>query len=257
MIKNLNSDEKKSDTKLLVWIIVGFFFIVWLCTPPGNKFMQICFWGNNTQFFIAKLQNKEETTAYKFHRNNAVYLAKMDMKKRALIEMDRAIESYPPYMPKSGLQKLYKDSAQLKLFYKDYHGALNDYTKVQELDVTDQFKIAMLYKVNGNNKHAISSCNSILNFDNRAYSGYLCIADIYAGVGRYDASVKVFNLLIDRVPGRAQYYADRANYKQLQGDISGYNADLAKAKELAPHMKFDSSLVEETLNPKVLTLTIL
>ena len=257
MIKNLKPETKKNDTKLLVMIIVGFLFIVWLCTPPGNKFMQICFWGNNTKFMIAKMQNKDETTAYKFYRNNAIYLAKMEMKDQALKEMDKAIESLPAYMPDSTLESLYKDRAQLKLFYRDYKGALNDYTKVSSsLDFNDYFKLAMLYKVNGNNKHAAQYCNKIIATDSTAYSGYLCLADVYAGIGRPDASVRIFDLLIDRVPGRAKYYADRAGYKLKMGDQKGNYDDMEKAKELAPSMDFDSSLVQETLEPKILTLTI-
>ncbi len=256
MIENLNKKEKKSDAKLLAWIIAGFIFIVWLCTPPGNKFMQICFWGNNTKFMIAKMQHKEETTAYKFYRNNAIYLAKMDMKKKALEEMDKAIQSLPAYMPDNILESLYRDRAQLRLFYNLYKGALNDYTKVKSLEFNDYFKLAMLYKVNGNNKYAVQNCNKIISMDSTAYAGYLCLADVYDGIGRPDASVRIFDLLIDRVPGRAKYYADRAAYKLKTGDKQGHFVDMEKAKELAPHMDFDSSLIKETLEPKVLTLTV-
>lgn len=256
MIKNLKPETKKNDAKILAWVIIGFLFVVWLCTPPGNKFMQVCFWGNNTQFMIAKLQNKDETTAYKFYRNNAIYLAKMDMKKKALAEMDTAIKSLPAYMPDGTLESLYRDSAQLKLFYQDYRGALNDYTKVKNLEFNDYFKLAMLYKVNGNNKYAVQYCNKIISIDSTAYAGYLCLADVYAGIGRADASVRIFDLLIDRVPNRAKYYADRANYKLIIGDKRGNFEDMEKAKELAPHMNFNTSLVKETLEPKVLTLTV-
>ena len=198
MIQNLNKKTpKKDDTKLLAMIIAGFFFVVWLCTPPGNKFMQICFWGNNTQFMIAKMQHKEETTAYKFHRNNAIYNAKMGYEKKALEDMDAAIQSFPAYMPDNILESLYRDRAQLKLFYRDYKGALNDYTRIENLDFNDFFKLAMLYKINGNNKHAVQYCNSILALDSNAHSGYLCLADTYAGVGRADASVRIFDLLIE------------------------------------------------------------
>ena len=256
MIKNFDNNTRKSDAKILTWIIIGFIFVIWLCTPPGNKFIQLCFWGNNTQFLIAKLTNNDETTAYKFYRNNAIYLARMNQQKQALKEMDKSIESYPTYMPEKTLQSLYKDRAQLRMFYKNYKGALDDYLKVENLDLTDKFKLAMLYKVNGKNKYALSYCNSILSIDANAYSGYLCLADIYANVQRYDASVKIFDLLIDRNPKKGKYYADRAQYKKLMGDVLGYETDISKASRLAPNTNLTSSLVDETLNPKVLNLTI-
>lgn len=256
MIENLKPKEKKNDTKILVGIIIGFIIVVWLCTPPGNKFMQIAFWGNNTQFMIAKMQHKTETSAYKFHRNNAIYNARMDRKKEALEDMDKAIDSLPAYMPENVLDSLYKDRATLRLFYRDYKGALNDYTKVKSLDFNDYFKLAMLYKVNGSNKQAAQYCSKIISLDSTAYSGYLCLADVYAGVGRPDAAVNIMSLLIDRVPNRAKYYADRAAYKLQMGDKRGHYEDMEKAKELAPHMDFDTSFVKETLEPKVLTLTV-
>lgn len=255
MIENLKTKEKKNDTKILVGVILGFLFVVWLCTPPGNKFMQIALWSNNTQFMIAKMQHKTETTAYKFHRNNAIYHSRMNMQKEAMEDLDKAIQSLPAYMPEYVFESLYRDSAIIKLYFRDYKGALNDYTKVKSLEFNDYFKLAMLYKVNGSNKYAAQYCNKIISLDSNAYAGYLCLADIYSGVGRPDAAVNIMSLLIDRAPNRAKYYADRAAFKLQMGDKKGHYVDMEKAKELAPHMDFDSSLVKETLEPKVLTLT--
>lgn len=257
MIKNLNKMQRKDDTKLLCIIIVAFLFVVWLFTPPGNKFAQVCLWGNQTQYLIAKMQNKDETTAYKFLRNNAVYHVQMKQKKEALENIDNAINSLPVYFSDSVLDSLYRDRGIIKLYYRDYKGALADFTRIKNYEFNDYFKLAMLYKVNGNNKLAIKACNEIIAKDATAYAGYLCYADIYAGIGRPDASVNVFNLLIDKAPNRAKYYADRAQYKLLTGDQDGYSVDMAKAKELAPSMNFDSSLVKDTLEPKTLVLGIL
>lgn len=256
----VNSKEninRKSDAKFLAWVLVGFVLAVWLCTPPGNKFMQICFWGNHTQHFIAKIMNKGEDTEYIFHRNNAVYLARMEMPKQALIEMNKAIQSFPAYISDTELEKLYKDSATLKMFYGDYKGALNDYLKVKNLDFTDKFKLAMLLKTAGKNKLALDYCNSMFANDPNGYAGYICIAEVYAEVGRPDASVNVLNLLIQKSPNRAQYYADRAHYKRLLGEMAGADQDLAKAKELNPHLRLNSSIVKDTLEPKVLPLSII
>ena len=110
MITNIKKKSRKDDTKILSWIVFGFLFIAWLCTPPGNKFLQICFWGNNTKMFVEKMMNNSAATEYVFHRNNAVYLAKMySNKNSALIEMNKAIETLPSYASDSELKRLYKD----------------------------------------------------------------------------------------------------------------------------------------------------
>ena len=63
MITNFNSKtSRKDDAKLLAWIVFGFLIVAWLCTPPGNKFLQICFWGNNTQLFMSKLIHNSDNT---------------------------------------------------------------------------------------------------------------------------------------------------------------------------------------------------
>ena len=84
--------------------------------------------------------------------------------------------------------------------------------------------------------------------------GYVCIADIYAGVGRYDTSVRVFDLLISRSPNNAGYYLDRAKYKELAGDEAGAKEDRSKSKEINSIANNKISLVDQALHPKVLEL---
>ena len=129
--------------------------------------------------------------------------------------------------------------------------------RLENPGILDCFKIALLYKQIGNNRYALSYCNRILNIDPNAYIGYACAADIYATAGHYNASVKIYDLLIDKAKNRAQYYADRAAYKKKCGDIEGYKSDLKKAKELSPMLNTDFSIIEDTLNPKQLSLTIM
>lgn len=254
MIKNFNKDEqRKKDAKILLTIIFVFLIVVWLCTPPGNKFLQICFWGNNTKFLIAKLQNNDELTAYKFHRNNAVYLAKMGFKDKAIGELYRAAAKLPNYVSERDYDNLYRDSAQVRLFFGDYKGALNDYLKVKGLYFTDRLPLAALLRVNGNHDLALQQCNLILNTDFKAYAGYACIADVYGDLGRYDAAVRVYDLLIDKSP-RARYYADRAVYKRKLGDYDGYYKDLETAKNDLPNIKEEENIIYQTLNPRVLKL---
>lgn len=258
MITNFNKKNRKDDIKILSLIILGFLILVWLCTPPGNKFAQIAFYGSKTQFLIAKLTvPKTDLDEWVFHRNNAIYLARMERKEASLKEMDEAIRTFPSYLSDSDLNSLYNDRAQLRLFWGEYSGALDDYLRIKEPGLTDRFRIALLYKKKQNYKYALSYCNSIINIDTTAYIGYACVADVYAGVGRYNTSVRVFDMLIDKSQNRARYYADRAFYKKKAGDFDGYKEDMTKAKNLSPMVESESDIIEETLNPKVLSLTIM
>ena len=257
MITNFQKQSRKDDMKLLTYIIIGFLFVAWLCTPPGNKFLQLCFWGNNTKLLISKITNSDANKEYLFYRNNAVYLAKMYPKKNiAIKEMDKAIEALPTYAPEAELKSLYKDRACIKMFLGDYKGALNDFINSGKIDFQDNLKVAMLFKLAGNYREAVSYCNAILNADSTAYAGFACLADIYNTAGRPDTAIKIWDLAIDRRPNNPRAYADRALLKQKIGDISGYEADVAKAKEFLPTIDLNDSIIEETLHPKILTLTI-
>lgn len=258
MITNFHEKNRKDDIKILSTIIAIFLFVVWLCTPPGNKFAQVCFYGNNTQFLIAKLtKTKEELNEWIYHRNNAVYLARMERKEASLTEMNQAVRTVPNFISEQELSNLYSDRGDLRLFWGENKQALDDFLRVNNPNITDRFKIALLYKEIGNNKYALSYCNSIINQDSSAYVGYACIADVYAGVGKFDTAIRVYDLLIDKKPNRARYYADRAQYKNLNGDTEGYKADMQKAKDLSPMIAPNPTIFEDTLRPKKLKLAII
>ena len=251
MIVNKKESARKDDIKSLCIVIACFLFVVWLCTPPGNKFAQLCFWGNNTQYLVAKLtKSKEDIEAWKFLRNNAVYLMLMDRPQDAIKEMDKSIKHFPSYMSEGELNNLYLDRAKMHFYIGDYTGALNDYSRLGNLSIIDNFRVALMYKEVGKNKLAMQHCNTILNMQPNAYFGYVCVADIYASAGRYDTSVKVFDLLINNVPNRARYYADRAFYKKKAGDIEGYVQDIEKAKSILPNIEEEQTIIYETLHPK-------
>lgn len=256
MITNFKQRTKKDDIKLLAWIIGAFLMLVWFCTPPGNKVLQICFWGNNTQMLISKLKH-EDTTEYIFHRNNAVYLAKMypDDNKRAIKEMDKAIALLPAFATEAQLQELYKERAQIHLFLGNYQKALSDYMNAGELGFNDYLKVAMLYRVSGNYRMALSYCNAILNVDASAFAGYACLADVYDKAGRTDTAIRVWDLAIDRKNNNPKAYMHRALLKKKTGDADGYNADKAIAKQYSPNINEKESIINDTLHPKILTLT--
>ena len=258
MITNFSNRTRKDDIRLICIILAIFLFGLWLSSPPGNKFAQVCFYNNNIQFLVAKMtKDKNEINEWLFHRNNAIYLARMERKNASLKEMDLAIKTAPHYLTDSQISSLYADRAQLRLFFNDYKGSLDDFLKVKDPGILERFKIALLFKEVGNNKEALTYCNSVINSDPSAYIGYACIADVYAGVGRYETSVRVYDLLIDRAKNRAKYYADRALYKRKCGDADGYAADMAKAKELSPMVDVESSVIQDTIKPKHLTMSIM
>lgn len=246
--------NRQKDIKILSIMIGIFLFIVWLCTPPGNKFAQLCFYGNNTKYFIANIINPEAASAHKFHHNNAVYLVDMKRDKMALRELNKAILALPVYESDKVMYKLYKDRALVNMKLGNYKAALNDYLRCSNLSIQDRLRIALLFKLTENNKKALEYCNSIVNIDYASYPGFACIADVYANVGKYDTSIRVYDLLIDRTPNKPRYYVERAAYKKITGDIDGYNEDIAKAKEILPNIDTEYSIINDTLHPKSLKL---
>ena len=259
MISNFNNtkNKKNEDLKFLLTVTFVFIFVAWLCTPPGNKLIQICFWGNNTKMFIAKLTGQDETKEYIFHRNNAVYLAKMYPKnrKRAISEIDKAIKLAPSYLPDKDMQNLYKDRANIYLFLGEHKKALDDFLRAGDVDFSDYLKMALLFEKVGNYKAAANYCNAILNQDSSAYAGYACLADVYNNIGKPEVSLRVWDLAIDRNT-TPKAYIDRAQIKKSLGDIHGYNEDMLTAKKYFHNINTTTSLIDETLHPKVLTLGI-
>lgn len=257
MITNFKKQTRLDDTKVLIGVFIAFLILVFFLAPPRDKLSQLCFWANNTKFFIAKTLGNSKATEYIFHRNNAIYLAKMYPNKNSAVkEMDKAIKALPKAASDNELRMLYKDRAEIKLFIGDYKGALNDYINSDMITFNDSLKVALLFKVAGNYKEALSYCNNMLNKDNSAYAGFACIADIYNTVNRPDVALKVWDLAIDRNKNNPRAYVDRAMLKKSMGDMAGYNSDIKIAKEYSPTIDTEASIIEDALHPKMLTLEI-
>ncbi len=244
--------EQKSN-KMALFLLFVITMAIYFILPPHDKIAQIGYIYNNIRFNMCG----QETEAYIFHRNNAVYLTRMKNSKSAIMEMDKAIASLPSTAAEKTIYELYRDRAKIKIYYGDYKGALNDYLRVPSRGINDYLAIAMLLKENGKLNLAISYCNKIIDIDTKAYAGYACIADIYASVEKYEASVMIYDLLINRVPNRAKFYADRAKYKEKAGDIAGAAEDNKKAASLSSSGNYDSSITYDILHPKKLDFNIL
>ncbi len=250
------SVQFKADKKFnqsAFFIILAATLGIYLIIPPYDKVAQVGYLYNNIKFNMCG----QESEAYIFHRNNAVYLTRMKNPKSAILEMDKALASLPNNVTDKAIYDLYKDRAKIKMYYGDYKGALNDYLRIPSYGINDYLAIAMLLKENGKRKLAISYCNKIIDIDLRAYAGYACLADIYASAEKYEAAVMIYDLLIDRVHNKAKFYADRAMYKEKAGDTIGAAEDRKKAEDLSPLVDYNSSITYEILHPKKLNLSLL
>ena len=243
----------KSSHKKGLIIIFIVLLVIYIITPPHNKIAQLGYVFNNIKLCMCS----KETDAYVFHRNNAVYLTRMDNPNGAIREMDKAIATLPTSASDKTLHSLYRDRANIKMFYGDYKGALNDFLRIPSHSINDYLSIAMLLKEAGKKRLAVSYCNKIIDIDIKAYAGYACIADIYASVEKYEASIAIYDLLIDRSPNKAKYYADRAMYKEKAGDSIGAKEDYKKAEELSPWVDYNTSITYDAIHPKKIMLSIL
>ena len=160
------------------------------------------------------------------------------------------------FVSEKELQSMYRDRAYIKLYTGDHKGALDDFLHSGKIEFNDYLKMAMLFKVNGNLKYAISYCNAILDVDFKAYAGYACLADIYTTARRPEIGIRVWDLSIDRSKNNPRAYVERAKLKQMVGDTNGYEQDIKTAKELLPTVDLNYSITDEALHPKVLRLPI-
>lgn len=256
-IGNFNNQNKTKDAIALSVIVVIVLFVIWMIFSPGDRFAQFSLIGNKIKLCWAKNIQKEDVEEWKFHRNNAICLAKMNNKTGALREMDLAVKTITVSESDYDYYRLYKDRAMVRLYFKDYSGALNDYLRLPNLSMFDKLKVAMLLKKADNNKEAAKYCNEILNTDMTAYAGYACLANVYANVGKYESSVKIYDLLISRTTKNPVYFLDRAEYKKLAGDFQGYEEDLATAKSITNMVKIDSNLLENAINPKTIDIDLI
>ena len=248
----------KDDKKFLIGLISTFLFVLWLCSPFGNRFAQIAFWADNCSYLYAKFMNTGRVPDYVHYRNRAIYLAKIYPKdsKRSLNEMNKAVELGSKYLDDNAMSKLYSDRAQIKLYYGDKKGALQDFLTADHLSITDDLKAAVLLTDNGQYVMASEYCKDILAERSGAFAGYACLSYVYEAAGRPDTAIKLYDLAIDRKPNSAIAYMERARLKQRLNNIDGYNQDKETAKKLSPNIEKEMSIIEEAVAPGKLSITI-
>lgn len=260
MKKNVNYIQKNrsgADNKIIATIICVFILVLWFVSPPGNKFIQLCFWSNNARYFVTKVFHPTAVSAYKHHRNNAIYLARMYPKKDdAIKEMDKAISLLPNTAPDKELYSLYRDKAEIELFLGKKEIALSDYLKSGDLSLDDTLRVAMLLKDKGKYREALKYCNMMVGMDIEAYAGYACLADLYKTANRPDVALKVWDLAIYRNSKSVWSYVERAKVKRSLGDLKGYEEDMAYPRKFNPYINENYSITAEALAPKNLSMEI-
>lgn len=253
-ISNFKVGNRKDDIKLLTMIIISFLLVIWLCSPPGNKFIQLCFYGHNIQYQLMKIVNKDSIEEYLFYWKNAKYLVMMGDKK-AVYEMDKAVQLAPSALPNDILEQLYKDRANINLYFKNYKAALDDYLRVEKLTSKDLLKVAFLFKEQGKQAMAVSYCNRLFSMELERDNACACVADIYASVGKYNSSIKVFDYLIAKNPNKPEYYIERSNYKKLAGDFYGQRVDIRKAQSIKPDIDLELPKITDVMLPEQIELS--
>ena len=214
---------------------------------------------NNIMYQVSKITNSVRVPEYIHMRNNAVFMANLHPKQSrlSLNEINRAIAAVPDYVPNTEVAKLYKDRAYIKLYYGDKRGALEDYLLSNDLDLNDNFRVAILLSEKGQYKMATDRCKSILANNSQAFIGYACLSHVYEAAGRADVALRLYNMAVERKPGSARAYKERAQLKMRMGDMSGYTDDLNKAKQMSPNIDKEPSLVDDAVSPKKCALAVI
>ena len=246
------------DTKIIVTLIVTLIFFIWIFMPPLNKILQIMSWGNNIYYYFAKTFNASSVQEYIYHKNNAIYLAKMypEGSSKALAEINKAIDTAPKYIPKAEMDTLYTDRAKIKLFAGDKKGALSDFMKSEQIDFVDKLPVAILLAENKRYRSAMNLCNEILEAESNAFSGYACLAEVYNQIGKTGEAINIYDMVLDRKKNVYWAYIERGKLKLKLNDNASAEKDFAKAKEYAPRISKDDSYFAEALSPKYVVLKI-
>ncbi len=86
---------------------------------------------------------------------------------------------------------------------------------------------------------------------------FACFADIYNSTGCSEVALKVWDVAIDKKKNNPRAYVDRAKVKKALGDLEGYENDIKLAKEFLPSIDVESSIIDETLNTRLLDLRVI
>ena len=248
----------KNDKKCMYYLIAVVILCIWFLSSPTKRLAELGMTNNTIRFKYAQLTHQKFPEEYVFHRNNAVYLVKMNSPirtKHAILEMDKSISTVPDYVPPQLVQGLYKDRAYIKLYAGDKKGALDDLLLSGNLNINDNLKAASLLTEKEVYGVARKHCQNILKENDNAISGYICMSYVYEKAGKPQSALKIYNYAIDKKkPNNPKLYVERALLKQRTNDFIGYNEDIAIAKNLSPNIDTKISMMEEVIHPTSINL---
>ena len=258
-ISGFQSRSARDDAMIILLIVAVFILCIWFASPPKNKALQMCYWGYKIKSFYLKKTRNVDINKYRYHVNNAVYLIKLYRKepwslRRALTEMDLAIESFPSAEANNNLKNLYKKRANIKLIAEDYKGALVDYSIAGNLDFNESLRVAILYTKLGKYDEATRDCTNLIQRDASTHVTFACLANVLIQKGQYNEALRLYNISVDRNPNNAQAYMDRAKLKKIMKNEAGYKSDLAIAHEISPLLKEDFSYMDSIITPDISAL---
>ena len=260
MASVLDKKVVKDDRKFLGFMIFLIIVNIWFFTAPSRRMTQIGLLCNSIKYKQAQLSNDNSLQEYMYHRNNAAYLVKLNNKRRtlhAIKEMDMAINTVPEYVSPEVVQGLYKDRAYIKLFAGDKKGALDDLLLSGNLDINDNMKAAALLIDRQAYSLARKHCMNIINENNAAIAGYVCLSRVYEQAGKLNSARKIYDYAIEtKKPANPKLYAERALFRHRTNDFKGYDEDVAIAKKLSSSVNLEISMMEDAINPKEINLVL-
>ncbi len=257
MYNQNNSVDNKDDIKLLCLMLIAIAFVIWLILPPRNKFIQINMLKASYNHNQVVKKQGSDPNAYLFHRNNAIYYMNINEKEKAVEEINKSLDLLPENVNNYMYNNLLRDRATFWIYNKEYKLALDDLLLIEEPDVLDIFRMALLYDELQDFEEMLNLCEIIVDRAPTSYEPLACLAKVYYNYGEYENAIKVYDVLIDRSKEMAVYWADRAYYKDLIGDSEGAKADYARAKELSNNVKTGLTVIENVIHPQKLDLEVI
>jgi len=260
MASVLDKKVIKDDKKFVYFIILIVLINVWFFSAPTKRMAYIEMFFNNIRYQQAKASHDSSYEEYMYHRNNAIYLIKLKNSRRtlhAIKEMDKAIATVPDYVTPSVVQNLYRDRGYIKLYAGDKKGALEDLLLSGDLNMNDNLKVAVILTDHQAYGMARKYCQNILQENNTAILGYVCLSYVYERAGKTNSARKIYDYAIEnKKPSNPKLYVERALFKQRINDFKGFDEDIAIAKKLSPSINIKTSMIEEAVKPTDINLSV-
>ena len=262
-------EDKIDEINKDLWEVVKYYFLNikegWYEIDDENKTLKLIEGYNRPYLFSYKddrfLKDYKGYQQYGMNKDFSPARGRIALtsvfSKGILKEMDMAINTVPEYVSPEVVQGLYKDRAYIKLFAGDKKGALDDLLLSGNLDINDNMKAAALLIDRQAYSLARKHCMNIINENNAAIAGYVCLSRVYEQAGKLNSARKIYDYAIEtKKPANPKLYAERALFRHRTNDFKGYDEDVAIAKKLSSSVNLEISMMEDAINPKEINLVL-